>query len=86
MLGNITPKPHPKASAAQAIMGVESTLIEHVAVLEVVIRVVDDLCETQEQPFDSRALVGLSSILRKTSDALSEASDTLELAAREVRA
>jgi len=86
MQENITPKPHPKASAIHAIMGVESTLVERVAILEIIIRVVDDLCEEPRCSFDSRALVGLSFLLRQTSDALSEASDTLEFAGREVRA
>lgn len=85
MQENITPKPHPKASAIQAIMGVESTIIERLTVLEILIRVVDGLCEEHEHRGDCRALIGCSFLLRETSTALSAASDSLEFASREMR-
>ena len=86
MQENVTPKPHPKASAIQAIMSVESMLNERIDVLEIIVRVVDDLCETQKDAFDSRALVGVALLLRQTSGVLSSASESLEFVYREVRA
>lgn len=86
MQENVTPKPHPKASAVQAIMDVECTLVERLAVLEILIRVADDLSEQYDQRTDCRALNGLSFLLRETSKALSSSIETLEFAGREVRA
>lgn len=86
MQENFTPKTHPKASAVQAIMDVECTLVERIAVLEILIRTVDGLCEAQEQRADCRVLIGCSFLLRETSNALSAATDTLEDVSQEVRA
>lgn len=86
MQENITPKQHPKASAVQAIMDVECTLVERLAVLEILIRVADDLSEQYDQGTDCRALNGLSFLLRETSKALHSSIETLEFASREVRA
>jgi len=86
MQENTTSKPHPKASALQAIMDVECTLVERVAVLEILTRVADDLAERLDHRGDCRALLGFSLLLRETSKALSASGETLEFASREVRA
>lgn len=86
MQDNVTPKPYPKASAVQAIMNVESTLTERVAILACMTRIVDDMVEIANNPSDARIANGLSYLLQETSKALSTSIDTLELAVREVRA
>lgn len=86
MQDNVTPKPHPKSSAVQAIMNVECTLVERLAVLEILIRVADDIAERHDHRAESRALNGLTFLLRETSKALSTSIEMLEFAGREVRA